>query len=126
VPVTAVSFGSDGRLAAVGEGGAMATWEIHASSAFALGRPLSLGERAHALTFTDGGKSMLIGLDSGALLWDMKVESWLEKACAVANRNLTPVELETELDETSYRRTCLDLPDTLPAPSVWDEPEETS
>jgi hypothetical protein len=56
----------------------------------------------------------------------MKVESWLEKACAVANRNLTPVELETELDETSYRRTCLDLPDTLPAPSVWDEPEETS
>jgi hypothetical protein len=57
----------------------------------------------------------------------MSLESWLEKACTVANRNLTPVELETELGETVYRKTCPGLPDTRPAPSsVLGESEETS
>lgn len=112
-PVTAVAFAADGRLAAVDENGAFVLWDTRSSPPQELGRTVALGERAHAVAFTAGGESLVTGADSGALLWDMSLRSWLEKACAVANRNLTPVELKTYLDEPKYRRTCPDLPDTL-------------
>ncbi|HEX8651154.1 MAG TPA: TIR domain-containing protein [Pyrinomonadaceae bacterium] len=44
-------------------------------------------------------------------LWDMKLESWIEKACRVANRNLRRSEWELYLAGQKYRRTCPNLPE---------------
>jgi len=45
------------------------------------------------------------------MLWDTNFESWLAQACRMANRNLTQAEWERFIGrETSYRRTCPNLP----------------
>ena len=44
-------------------------------------------------------------------LWDMKLESWIEKACRVANRNLRPAEWELYFSGQKYRKTCPNLPE---------------
>ena len=44
-------------------------------------------------------------------LWDMKLESWIEKACRVANRNLRRAEWELFFSGQKYRTTCPNLPE---------------
>ncbi|MGB7925125.1 MAG: TIR domain-containing protein [Pyrinomonadaceae bacterium] len=44
-------------------------------------------------------------------LWDMKLESWIEKACRVANRNLRHAEWELYFSGQKYRKTCPNLPE---------------
>jgi WD40 repeat protein len=44
-------------------------------------------------------------------LWDMKLESWIEKACHVANRNLRRAEWELYFPGQKYRKTCPNLPE---------------
>lgn len=44
-------------------------------------------------------------------LWDMKLESWIDKACRVANRNLRPAEWELFFSGQKYRKTCPNLPE---------------
>jgi WD40 repeat protein len=44
-------------------------------------------------------------------LWDMKLESWIEKACHVANRNLRRAEWELYFSDQKYRKTCPNLPE---------------
>jgi len=119
-PVTAVAFSADGKLAAMADDGAFALWETGGSRPSALGRTLALGERTYALAFAGDGKAVVTGLASGGLLWDLNPASWRDKACDVANRNLSPIELKTLLDETTYRRTCPGLPDTRPVDTSED------
>ncbi|HKQ53964.1 MAG TPA: hypothetical protein VJT74_16430, partial [Pyrinomonadaceae bacterium] len=44
-------------------------------------------------------------------LWDMKLETWIEKACRVANRNLRRAEWELYFSGQKYRKTCPNLPE---------------
>jgi WD40 repeat protein len=118
-PVAAVAFSPDGKLAAIDQNGAFALWEI-GSSPNELGRPLALGERAHALAFIAGGESLVIGVNSGASLWDMNLASWQEKACEVANRNLTRFEQATYLAESPSRQPCTDVPEVFSTDSTED------
>jgi WD40 repeat protein len=118
-PVAAVAFSPGGKLAAVAQNGAFALWETD-SSPNELGRPLALGERAHALAFAAGGESLVIGVNSGASLWDMNLASWQEKACEVANRNLTRVELKTYLEDSPSRQSCTDVPEVFSTDSTED------
>ena len=119
-PVTAVAFSTDGKLAAMAENGAFALWETRDANPAELGRTVALGQRTFALAFTGAGDTLVTGLDSGGLMWDLHPESLRDKACEVANRNLTPAELETLLDETTYRRTCPELQDTRPIDTSED------
>jgi WD40 repeat protein/energy-coupling factor transporter ATP-binding protein EcfA2 len=50
------------------------------------------------------------GFDKTLILWDMKLESWIEDACRVANRNLTPQEWEQYFPGQPYHKTCPNLP----------------
>jgi WD40 repeat protein len=45
-------------------------------------------------------------------LWDMKLESWIEKACRVADRNLRRAEWEIYFPGQKYRKTCPNLPES--------------
>lgn len=44
------------------------------------------------------------------LLWDVDPESWAERACRLANRNLTQEEWRRYFGEEAYRATCPELP----------------
>ena len=41
----------------------------------------------------------------------MDGESWLNRACRMANRNLTKAEWRQYLGDLPYRKTCPDLPE---------------
>ena len=43
-------------------------------------------------------------------LWDVDVQSWIKRACTIANRNLTQEEWRRYMGDRPYRQTCPDLP----------------
>jgi WD40 repeat protein/energy-coupling factor transporter ATP-binding protein EcfA2 len=45
-------------------------------------------------------------------IWDMTLESWIQNACRIANRNLTQAEWQRYFPNQSYRKTCPNLPDS--------------
>jgi len=61
-----------------------------------------------------GDGRLLATVDAGQqiMLWDLNPESWAERACIVANRNLNWDEWLQSFPERPYRKTC----DRLPVP----------
>ena len=49
-------------------------------------------------------------LNEGITLWNMDLESWKQRACQIANRNLTLAEWGQYLGSLPYQRTCPNLP----------------
>lgn len=45
-------------------------------------------------------------------LWNMSLESWIQNACRVANRNLTQSEWQRYFPNQTYHKTCPNLPDS--------------
>jgi WD40 repeat protein len=60
----------------------------------------------------DGSMVALGALDTSGLvhLWDLDLRPWAERACAIANRNLSMGEWRQYLGDTPYRKTCPELP----------------
>ena len=50
------------------------------------------------------------GLDDRVLLWDVALESWTERAYAIANRNLSCNEWHEHMGAHLNRKTCEKLP----------------
>ena len=59
-------------------------------------------------------------------LYNMDIPSWPEKACRIANRNLTRGEWRQFLGDLPYQRVCPGLPGPDDYPAVTKEAEETS
>jgi WD40 repeat protein len=64
------------------------------------------------ITFTRDGKRLVTGHSNGQIgLWDVDVERWPERACEIANRNLTHEEWKELVGEAlPYRAVCPDRP----------------
>jgi WD40 repeat protein len=58
------------------------------------------------IAFSPDGDQVAVVGDYGILLLDMRLESWMEAACQMANRDLTPAEWRTYLGERPYEATC--------------------
>ena len=79
-----------------------------------LGDPLTLPLTTEAtsnyssVAFSADGRTLALGMDgNSAVLWDVDGASWLQKACAVANQNLTHREWATFVgDDVPYRPQC--------------------
>ena len=106
-----VRFSPDGRtLASASRDGSIILWDV------ATGRPVGLPFQGHSgwvmsVAFSPDGRVLASGsTDTTVVLWDMAVEAWEEKACALANRNLTAAEQERFFSGTSYTKTCPALP----------------
>jgi WD40 repeat protein len=61
--------------------------------------------------FLEDGKTLVSSSKNEITLWDVDPQSWIEKACNIAGRNLNQLEWEQFIGSNiSYHTTCPDLP----------------
>jgi WD40 repeat protein len=106
-PVVSTVYSPDGTLLATSGGdGTAALWD--AGSAKQIGAPLiGPSQRWGMAAFDATGHTLATAFQDGTvLLWDVDPLSWLERACAVAGRDLTPQEWDEFLPGRHYQPPC--------------------
>ena len=96
--ITSLAFSPDGRLlVSGGTSSKLVLWD--AANNQPIGPPLdSVAGQITSLAFALSRNELYSGFDNGSLLrWDVDAESWIERNCALAGRNLTPAELQQYL-----------------------------
>jgi hypothetical protein len=61
-----------------------------------------------ALAFSSDGLHLAAASRGDIVLWDVDVESWRTRACAIARRNFTIEEWDRYLGEQPYQKSCAD------------------
>ena len=115
--VTDLTFSADGALlAASQETGAITVWDLSRGTSVALGQLDLTDAFIMSLTFAPDGAS-LASLDTAGVVsgWNLVPAAWRQRACTVANRNLTREEWTTYIGDPesrtiAYHATCSDLP----------------
>jgi WD40 repeat protein len=121
--ISAITFSSDSvTVAAKDETGRLRLWDV--ASLQPLGEPFAGRDfSGTTLTFSPDEKVVWSGGPAEALTdsrspkalalfrWDLDLESWKQRACSIANRNLTRDEWVRFIGEReAYRKTCATLP----------------
>jgi hypothetical protein len=116
--VACVAFSPDGRTLASGGGGGLGgkeyeiiLWDV--ATGHSRGVPLTGHDRVvSCVAFSPDGKTLASGSQDRTIrLWDVDVQSWIKRACAMANRNLTPEEWGRYMGmDVPHRKTCPDPP----------------
>lgn len=97
--VWGLAFTPDGKtLVSGGDDKTIHLWDVDSHQV--LGVPLKgHQEGIYCIALSPDGKLLASGSkDATIRLWDMDVQSWIKRACSIANRNLTSRELDTYLD----------------------------
>ncbi|MGH2617380.1 MAG: WD40 repeat domain-containing protein, partial [Thermomicrobiales bacterium] len=103
--VYGVAFSPDGAtLATAAADGRITLWDM--------GTNLELGAlnghtaAARSVSYSDDGTLVSGGDDGTVLVWSISTEAMLERACRIANRNLTPEEWEELMLNRPDQTTC--------------------
>jgi WD40 repeat protein len=77
-----------------------------------IGDPLDPGYGIAAdMSYTPDGRTLATGYGQGQIiLWDINPDSWQQRACNLASRNLTRDEWRQYLGTRPYRKTCAQWP----------------
>jgi WD40 repeat protein/energy-coupling factor transporter ATP-binding protein EcfA2 len=109
-------FSPDGRiLASTPDGKNLLRSEIYlwdVATRRQIGAPLAghAGQILDIAFSPDGGVMASVSSEGKLLLWDMRLRSWMDKACSMANRNMTREEWANYFPDQPYHKTCPNLP----------------
>ncbi len=109
--VDSIAFSPDGKLLASGSADkTIVLWDV--AERKRLGQPfVGHTNLIMAIAFSpDGTKLISGGQDDTIIIWDTGLSSWKQRACTVANRNLTDTEWDRFFGTTPYHQTCDNLP----------------
>lgn len=103
--VFGLAFSPDSTvLASVSWDGTMRLWDVETGRALGHGITVAVGASANGVCFSTDGKILATAAtrdgDGCLTLWDMETEKWMEQAQGIANRDLTPEELQHYLGDT--------------------------
>ena len=69
-------------------------------------------DEVNSVVFTPDGQTLVSGNEDGSVrFYDGSLQSWIDRAGQVANRNLTHGEWKEYLGDEPYRRTFANLPE---------------
>jgi WD40 repeat protein len=107
--VDSLAVAPDGRwLASGGDDGTVRLWDV--KTGFGISLP---GPRApvHAVAFSADGRRLAAGEEDGTVrVWDLSLATWVKRACALANRNLSQQEWDRWIGpDLAYERSCATL-----------------
>ena len=115
--VSSVSLSPDGaKAASAGDNGRVILWDV------ATGEQLvSLEPTATLVSFSPDGKRLATagGRDKRVILWDTDIAGWAERACSMANRNLTCKEWRQYLRDLPYHVICPRVPELKTATELY-------
>lgn len=107
-PSGATLFSGGVRASTVGSGfqGELILWDV--ATGQQLGDPFlahNMGAKGLAVS-PDGRRLISVSYDGTVIVWNVDWDSWRERACQLANRNLTPEEWTQFFGSEPYRETC--------------------
>ncbi len=108
--ISSLAFSADGTLLASGGWRSILLWDVESR------RRVGPALQAHELEVTDlafspSGRHLASSSYDSIMLWDFDLDSWQERACEIANRNLTLAEWRLYVGpDLDYRLLCPNLP----------------
>jgi WD40 repeat protein/tRNA A-37 threonylcarbamoyl transferase component Bud32 len=100
-----LEFSPDDRILAVS---GASLWDVATGTQIGPSLTLAAGNRTAMMDLSSDGRRLLTTLGNGqGAVWDVAPESWVRRACALANRTLTRVEWEEFLPGRPYEPACV-------------------
>ena len=113
--VESLAYSHDGTIiASVNQDQTLTLWDARTGQR--IGNPLTLPlgdflfSENNRVAFSPDDKWIATGGNYGAALTDVRLETWQDEACHIANRNLTIEEWGTYLGDLPYLKTCPGIP----------------
>ncbi|HYI11646.1 MAG TPA: TIR domain-containing protein [Thermoanaerobaculia bacterium] len=107
---TSIAYTGDGRHLAVvfgtASGSTVQLWSVERRERVLPDLSAPAGQTYQVMVASDASRLVWVSEGHGPIVWDARLDSWLARACRIANRDLTEAEWNRFLPSERYARVC--------------------